>query len=113
MRAIANTRATILTGTTTSEWGDTVDSNTPSTNPAQRGFPAAITEAGKTISTPEQTVPRVIRTHIARLPAGTPVGSQDRLRDDITGTVYAITAVTAETGVGLAPDVRLDLKRVT
>jgi hypothetical protein len=113
MQAIANTRVSILTGTTTDSWGDTVDSTTPSSNPAQRGIPASLIERGKTITTPEQPTPRVIRTHVARLPAGTPVGAEDRLRDDITGTVYAITAVTAETGVGRVPDVRLDLKRVT
>jgi hypothetical protein len=113
MQAIANTRATVLTGTTTDDFDDVIDSLTPSINPKQRGFPAAITQSSKTVTTPEQPTPRVIRTHVARLPAGTPVGPEDRLRDDITGTVYAITAVTAERGVGHAPDVRLDLKQVT
>ncbi|HMG61317.1 MAG TPA: hypothetical protein VK599_00050 [Streptosporangiaceae bacterium] len=113
MRAIANTRATILTGTTTDEFGDVIDSATPGADPRQRGFPASITQSSKTITTPEQPTPRVIRTHIAQLPADTPVGPEDRLRDDVTGTVYAITAVTAERGIGHAPDVRLDLKQVT
>ncbi|WUH94566.1 hypothetical protein OG900_33420 [Streptomyces sp. NBC_00433] len=113
MQAIANTRVTVLTGTTTDDFGDTVDSLTPGTDPRQQRIPASLTQSGKTVTTPEQPTPRVIRTHIARLPAGTPVGPEDRLRDDVTGTVYAITAVTAEPGIGHTPDVRLDLKRVT
>jgi hypothetical protein len=113
MIARATTRVTVLTGTTVDDWGDTVDSATPGTDPRQRGLPAAITLASKTITTPEQPTPRVIRTHVARLPAATPVGPEDRLRDDTTGTIYAITAVTAETGIGHTPDVRLDLKQVT
>lgn len=113
MRALANTRVTVLTGTTTSEWGDPVDSTTPSTNPAQRGIPASLIEQTRTVTTPESTVPRVIRYTVARLPAGVPVGNEDRIRDDRTNTIYAITAVTLPSGVGHTQDLRLDLKRVT
>lgn len=113
MRAIANTKVTVLTSTTVTEWGDTADATTPSTNPAQRGIPASLIEQTRTVTTPESTTPRVIRSTIARLPAGVPVGGEDRIRDDRTGQIYAITAVTRPGGVGHTQDLRLDLKRVT
>lgn len=113
MIAVATTRVTVLTGTTTSEWGDVVDSNAPSTDPKLRGIPASLVERTRLVTTPESTVPRVIRYSVCRLKGGLAVGAEDRIRDDRTGQIYAITAVTPPTGIGHTPDLRLDLKRVT
>ncbi|MFD9223813.1 hypothetical protein ACFWDI_28370 [Streptomyces sp. NPDC060064] len=109
MRALANTKVSVLTGTSTDEWGDTVDGATVSAS----AIPASLIEKSRLVTTPEQSTPRVIRYTIARLPSNTTVGAEDRIRDDVTGTVYAITSVTAPSGVGHTPDLRLDLKRVT
>lgn len=109
MRALANTRVSVLTGTSEDSWGDTVDGTTV----AAAGIPASLIESSRLITTPEQPTPRVIRYAVARLPSTTVVAVENRIRDDITGTVYAITAVTAPSGVGHKPDLRLDLKRVT
>lgn len=109
MIAVANTRVSVLTGTSVDSWGDTVDGATVS----ESGIPASLIERSRLVTTPEQPTPRVIRYAVARLPARTVVGVEDRIRDDRTGTVYAITAVTAQPGVGHTPDLRLDLKRVT
>jgi hypothetical protein len=109
MRALANTKVSILTGTSVDSWGDTVDGDTVSAS----GIPASLIERSRLVTTPEQPTPRVIRFAVARLPSSTVVGAEDRIRDERTGTVYAITAVTAQPGVGHTPDLRLDLKRVT
>lgn len=109
MRAIANTKVSVLTGTSVDDWGDTVDNNTV----AVSGIPASLVERSRLITTPEQPTPRVIRYTVGRLPGRTPVGPEDRIRDDRTGAIYAITAVTPPSGVGHQPDLRLDLKRVT
>lgn len=109
MRALANTRISVLTGTNVDDFGDTVDGTTVSAS----GIPASLVERSRLVTTPEQPTPRVIRFTVARLPSQTTVGPEDRIRDDVTGTVYAITAVTPPSGVGHLPDLRLDLKRVT
>ena len=108
MRAIANTRVSVLTGTSEDSWGDTVDGTTV----AATNIPASLIERSRLITTPEQPTPRTIRYTVARLPSNTTVGVEDRIRDDVTGTVYAITSVTSPSGVGHKPDLRLDLKRV-
>lgn len=109
MRAIANTRISVLTGTSLDVWGDTLDGTTI----AASGIPASLIEQSRLVTTPEQPTPRAIRYTIARLPAGTTVDVENRIKNEITGTVYAITNVTAPNGVGHTPDLRLDLKRVT
>jgi hypothetical protein len=109
VRAIATTRVSVLTGTSTDSWGDTVDGSTVSAS----GIPASLIERTRTVTTPEEPTPRVIRYAVARLPSATTVGPEDRIRDDITGQIYAVTAVTQPATVGHRPDLRLDLKRVT
>lgn len=109
MYAVANTKVSILTGTSVDEWNDTVDG----TAVRAEGVPASLIEKSRLITTPEQPTPRVIRYAVARLPATTVIGEEDRIRDERTGNVYAITAVTGQPGIGHTPDLRLDLKYVT
>lgn len=109
MRAIANTKVSVLTGTSADEWGDTVDGTTVSAS----GIPASLVERSRLVTTPEQPTPRVIRYTVGRLPGRTAVGAEDRIKCERTGAIYAITAVTPPSGVGHQPDLRLDLKRVT
>lgn len=107
---IATTRVTILRGTTTDEFGDTVDTDTEAGTDGQTGIPASLVEQTRTATTRDDLTPRVVRYTVGRLPAGTDIGEDDRLRDDRTGRTYIVTAVSRPTGIGITPDLRVDLK---
>ncbi|MER7814543.1 hypothetical protein [Streptomyces sp. NPDC096153] len=109
MTFVANTRISVLGGTSTNEWGDEVDGTTV----AASGIPASILQRTRVVTTPEMPTPRRIAYYVGRLPHGTPVGIENRIRDEVSGRIYAITDVDTPANVGIDGDLRLDLKRVT
>lgn len=109
--AIANTRVTVLRGVARDLFGDFADLPTEAGTDAQTNVPAALNEITRTITTPSDPTPRVVRYVIARLPAGTDITEEDRLRDERTGRIYIVSAVTPADGVGTHPDLRVDLQR--
>ncbi len=109
MQAIATTRISILRGSTTDGYGDEVDTDTPIAS----SIPAALTEQSRRVTTRDDPTPRIVRYAVARVPARTEVTDQDRVRDERTGAVYIVDAVSSMTNPAAAADLRLDLRRTT
>lgn len=109
MQAIATTQVEILRGTTTDEFGDEKDTNTPIAS----GIPASLVEQTRRVTTRENPTPRIVRYAVARVPANTDVTDQDRVRDQRTGAIYIVEAVSAMDTPALTVDRRLDLRRTT
>jgi hypothetical protein len=109
MQAIATTRLTVLRGTTTDAYGDEQDTDTP----VATGIPASLTEQSRRVTTRDNPTPRIVRYAVARVTAGTNIQDQDRLRDERTGAVYIVDAVSSMANPAAAADIRLDLRRTT
>jgi hypothetical protein len=107
--AAATTTITVLRGTTTDAYGDEQDTDTP----VATGIPAALTEQSRRVTTRDDPTPRIVRYAVARVTAGTDVTDQDRVRDERTGAVYIVDAVSAMANPAAAADLRLDLRRTT
>jgi hypothetical protein len=109
MQAIATTRISILRGVTTDAYGDEQDTDTP----VHTGIPASLTEQSRRVTTRDDPTPRIVRYAVARVPARTDVLDQDRVRDERTGSVYIVDAVSSMANPAAVPDIRLDLRRTT
>ncbi|GGW15752.1 hypothetical protein GCM10018980_51840 [Streptomyces capoamus] len=109
MQAIATTRISILRGTATDAYGDEVDTDTP----IAAEIPAALTEQSRRVTTRDDPTPRIVRYAVARVAAGTDIQDQDRVRDERTGAVYIVDAVSSMANPAAAADLRLDLRRTT
>lgn len=109
MKARATTTVTILRGSGVDSFGDERD--TAAT--VREGVTASIIEQNKTVTTPVDGTPRVVRHTTCRLPAGTDVRTGDRLRDERTGAVYIVDAEGLSQNPVRRNDIRLDLRRVT
>jgi Mg-chelatase subunit ChlD len=109
MQAIATTTIAILRGTTTDAYGDERDTDTP----VAAGVPASLTEQSRRVTTRDDPTPRIVRYAVARVPARTDVTDQDRVRDERTGAVYIVDAVSSMANPAAVPDLRLDLRRTT
>lgn len=105
----ATTRVSILEGTDTDEFGDPVDGATV----AASGIPASIIEQSKTVRDRADEAPRTVRSYPCRLPAGTAVTIDNRIRDDATGAVYVIDSLTSPANPLWRQDLHLDLRRTT
>lgn len=106
---IATTRVTVLRGVGTSPFGDSEDLDTEAGTDAQTGIPASLIEQTRTSRSPASGAPRVIRTTIARLPAGTDVTEDDRIRDESTGRIYSVDQVNQPAALGFTAELRVDL----
>lgn len=109
MQAVATTLLTVLRGTTTDAYGDEQDTDTP----VQTGVPASLVEQSRRVTTRDDPTPRIVRYAVARVPAGTDITDQDRVRDERTGAVYIVDAVSGMDNPALQVDRRLDLRRTT
>jgi hypothetical protein len=109
MQAIATTLVTILRGTTTDAYGDEQDTDTV----IAAGIPASLTEQSRRVTTRDDPTPRIVRYAVARLPARTDVTDQDRIRDERTGAIYIVDAVSGMANPAFEVDRRLDLRRTT
>jgi hypothetical protein len=107
--AIATTTIAILRGTTTDVWGDEADTDTV----VSTGIPASLTEQSRRVTTRDDPTPRIVRYAVARVAADTDVTDQDRVRDERTGQVYSIDAVSSMANPAAVADIRLDLRRTT
>jgi hypothetical protein len=107
--ALATTTLAVLRGTTTDAWGDEADTDTA----VRTGIPAALTEQSRRVTTRDDPTPRIVRYAVARVAAGTDVTDQDRVRDERTGAVYIVDAVSSMANPAATADLRLDLRRTT
>jgi hypothetical protein len=109
MQAIATTQLTVLRGTTVDAYGDEQDTDTV----IAKDIPASLTEQSRRVTTRDDPTPRIVRSAIARVPAGTDITDQDRVRDQRTGTTYIVDATSGMANPALTVDIRLDLRRTT
>lgn len=109
MQAIATTKVEILRGTATDAYGDEQDTDTVIAS----DIPASLTEQSRRVTTRDDPTPRIVRYAVARVPAGTDVSDQDRLRDQRTGAIYIVEATSSMANPTAVPDIRLDLRRTT
>lgn len=109
MQAIATTRISVLRGTSVDAYGDEVDIDTP----VASGIPASLTEQSRRVTTRDDPTPRIVRYTVARVAAGTDIQDLDRVRDERTGAVYIVDAVSSMANPAVTPDIRLDLRRTT
>ncbi|MBD9700649.1 hypothetical protein IHE56_00790 [Streptomyces sp. ID01-12c] len=109
MQAIATTTLTVLRGTTTDVYGDEQDTDTT----VATGVVASLVEQSRRVTTRENPTPRIVRYAVARVPAGTDVRDQDRVRDERTGATYIVEAPSSMANPAMAVDLRLDLRRTT
>lgn len=106
----ANTSCTIFRSTTSNQYGDEVDSNTPFIS----SLPVTLIETGKSVQDPSTPTPRTIRQIYASVPEWAGILSTDRLMDERTGDVYIIISVTKPpTIIGAPVDTVLQLKRIS
>lgn len=90
------------------EWGDPTESTTV----ALAGVPASITETRQVIATESDSQAVAVHYYTGRLPAGTAVTADQRLRD-AAGRIYSIDFVNDPNAIGTPGDIRLDLRRVS
>lgn len=109
MLARATTRVSVLRGTTVDAFGDEQDASTV----AASGIPASLIEQTRVATTRDDPTPRVIRYTVGRVPPGTDVTEDDRIKDEVTEEVYIVTAVSTNANPAMAQPLRLDLKRTT
>jgi len=107
---LANCRVSILRGTYKDPLGDPVESD----NPTYTNIPASIREVASDETTMAEGMPRQVRILVGRLPTGTDIQYEDRLRDEDNGRVYLVDGIDEinqsaimETGI------RLELRRVS
>lgn len=104
---LATTTVSILGGTSTDTFGDEADGTTVLAS----AIPASLIEATRTAMEPVTGTPRIVRTHVCRLPPGTAVDETKRIKDEQTSEIYIVVAVTRNANPALAQPLRADLKR--
>lgn len=109
MIARATTSLSVLRGTTTDAYGDEQDTDTV----VATRIPAALAEQTRRVTTRDDPTPRIVRYAVGRVTAGTDIRDQDRVRDERTGAVYIVDAVSSMNSAAVAADLRLDLRRTT
>lgn len=109
MIARATTRLTVLRGTTLDAYGDEADTDTA----VATGIIASLVEQTRRVTTRDDPTPRIVRYAVGRVTAGTDITDQDRIRDETTGAVYIVEAVSSMNSAAVAADLRLDLRRTT
>lgn len=109
MNMTPTTLVDILGGAGTSdEWGDHDESLTV----VASGVPASITETRQVIATESDPQAVAVHYYTGRLPAGTAVTKDQRIRD-AAGNLYSIDYVNVPNAIGAPGDIRLDLRRVS
>lgn len=109
MLARATETVSIFTGTTTNAWGDEVDDNS---TPAATGVLASVLEQSRSVQGKADALPRTIRFVTGRIPAGTAVHADDRIRSDRTGRTYRVQSARSVANTATTSDIVLDLVEV-
>lgn len=108
MYGLANCLISVLRGTNTNAWGDTVDNGTVVTS----GIPAFIAVRSKSIYDGATQSSRVVQRIVGAVGSNVDVRDTDQIRDETNDVIYAVEAVTQPLGAGLTPDLELELTRV-
>lgn len=111
MYGLANCLVSVLRGTTTNAWGDTVDAGGMGSVVAS-DIPAFIAVKSKTVTDPSTQTPRVVQTIRGAVGSDVDIRDTDQLYDDTHAVTYAVEAVTQPLAAGITPDLELELRRV-
>jgi hypothetical protein len=106
---VPTTTVSVLRGTTTDGYGDETDAGTV----VVAGVAAAIQERFRTVYGRGSDQDRIVRYSACRVPFGTDVRDDDRIRDDATSVVYAIDELHSNTSPVHPADVVMRLRRIT
>lgn len=112
MYGLANCLVSVLRGTTTNAFGDTVDVGDPINSVVATDIPAFIAVKSKTVTDPGTQTPRMVQTIRAAVGSEVDIRDTDQLFDDTHGVTYAVEAVTQPLAAGITPDLELELRRV-
>jgi hypothetical protein len=105
---LANCKISVLRGTDTNAWGDTVDNGTV----AASGIPAFIVVKSKSIYDGATQSSRVVQRIVGAVGSNVDVRDTDQIHDETNNVTYAVEAVTQPLAAGLTPDLELVLTRV-
>ncbi len=109
MYAIPTTTVSVLRGTTTDDYGDTVTADTVTAS----AVPFSLLEQRRTVFTPEDNQLRQIGYFTGRAPGDTDIRQGDRIRDERAGGVYFVDSVTRVQSPVTMNDVRCDLRKLS
>lgn len=104
---LATTTVSVLGGSSIDEFGDDIDGTAVLASAVR----ASLIESTRTAMEPVTGTPRIIRTHICRLPPDTAVDETKRIKDEQTNEIYIVVSVTRNANPVLAQPLRADLKR--
>jgi hypothetical protein len=108
MLARPNTTVSILRGTSTNVHGDVTDADTAQ----YRHVPMKISERNRLDTDPTSGMPRTVHHLIGRCGADVDIQDGDRLLDEQSGAIYALSSLSAPRSAMSVNDLRLDLQRV-
>src|SRR4051812_25658429 len=109
MYALATSSASIYRGTTTDDYGDTVDDDT---TPIRTGVPVSLLEQTNTVIPADGSTPSVVRYVAGRVAAGTDIKDGDRLLDERAGAKYAVDFVSLGYMPTGSADIQLHLRLI-
>lgn len=110
MYALATTTVSILRGTSVDPvYGDTFATSSI----VASTIPASIIQDTQKVTTPGNPTPRITRTFVGIVGSDVDITDADRLRDERTGLVYEVTAVSQQNFPGMTTDQNLTLRRVS
>ena len=89
MSYLATTRGALLRGSTV-DHGDVIDDNGGAPVVGFADFPVGLIETSKAVYDPATGTRRTVRVYKARVPSNMTLEEGDRLRDNRTGSIYAI-----------------------
>lgn len=108
MYGLANCSISILRGTSTNQWGDTVDSGVI----VNQHIPAFIVVRSRQVFDPSTQTPRTVQTIVGAVASTVDVRDTDQILDETHSVTYAVESVTQPLAAGITPDQELELRRV-
>lgn len=106
MYAFPTTTVSVLRGSTTDDFGDTVAADTV----AASGVPFSLLEQRRGVYTAVDNRVQQVRYFTGRAPADADILVTDRIMDEATGQVYFVDTVTQVGSPVTLNDLRLDLR---
>jgi len=107
---LATSTFSILRGQAQDPFGDVMDLDSP----IQTKVPGSVREVRSIVTTVSEGRGQQVRLLVGRLPAGTDVRPEDRIKDERSGKVFIVDAISLDPQSPIADTgVRLDLRRVS
>lgn len=108
MNLLASTKVSIYRGTSTDDWGDPVDNDTPHITGALGNLVIRSVKA----STESSGMAQVVTYAVCRVRSNLDITCNDTLKDERTGKYWQIASIEEPQNPGINPDLRLNLIRV-